>query len=167
VVTYTVIVKAPNPDQKLMPGMTASITIITEQADNVVTVPGKALRFKPDMDVLQAYYKTLPENERPKETPEMDSRPKQSGQNGFNRNTGDTSGTPALSEIWVKQGKLIHPVKVTIGINDGNTAEVKSGLKEGDEVVTAIDAPSAASKGSEGKEARSPFMPQRPQQRKK
>src|SRR5664279_793841 len=47
VVTYTVIVNAPNPEEKLMPGMTANITVLTQEVDSVITVPGKALRFTP------------------------------------------------------------------------------------------------------------------------
>lgn len=47
VVTYTVIVNAPNPEKKLMPGMTASIVIYMAEAKNVVTIPVKALKFEP------------------------------------------------------------------------------------------------------------------------
>ncbi len=48
VVTYTVIVNAPNPEFKLMPGMTANITVLVQKIDSVLVVPGKALRFTPD-----------------------------------------------------------------------------------------------------------------------
>ncbi|MFH1120966.1 MAG: efflux RND transporter periplasmic adaptor subunit [Bacteroidota bacterium] len=47
VVTYTVIVNAPNPEKKLMPGMTASITVFMSEVNSVVTVPVKALKFEP------------------------------------------------------------------------------------------------------------------------
>lgn len=48
VVTYEVVVNAPNPDLKLKPGLTANITIYTLQKDGVLLVPSKALRFTPD-----------------------------------------------------------------------------------------------------------------------
>ncbi len=48
VVTYEVVVNAPNPDMKLKPGLTANITIYTMQKDSVLMVPSKALRFTPD-----------------------------------------------------------------------------------------------------------------------
>jgi len=55
VVTYEVVVNAPNPDQTLKPGMTANITIYTLSELNTLSVPMKALRFKPD--VLPEGYK--------------------------------------------------------------------------------------------------------------
>jgi HlyD family secretion protein len=64
VVTYTVIVNAPNPYKKLMPGMTANITIYVEVANNVLTVSSKALRFKPNSLVMKAYYESLPADKR-------------------------------------------------------------------------------------------------------
>ncbi len=47
VVTYEVVVSAPNPDLKLKPGMTANITIYTLERDSVLLVPTKALKFTP------------------------------------------------------------------------------------------------------------------------
>lgn len=47
VVTYTVVVKAPNPDLLLLPGMTASARFITGERNDVVKVPNAALRFRP------------------------------------------------------------------------------------------------------------------------
>ena len=47
VVTYEVVVDAPNPDMKLIPGLTAEITIYTVHEQNVLTVPQKALHFTP------------------------------------------------------------------------------------------------------------------------
>jgi HlyD family secretion protein len=47
VVTYTTIVDAENPELKLRPGMTATVTIITGEAKNVLRVPNAALRFTP------------------------------------------------------------------------------------------------------------------------
>ena len=48
VVTYEVVVDAPNPDLKLKPGLTANITIITLEKTDILLVPVKALRFTPD-----------------------------------------------------------------------------------------------------------------------
>lgn len=50
VVTYTVIIDAPNPDLKLLPGMTANITIMVD-AEEGVLVPSEALSFKMPEDV--------------------------------------------------------------------------------------------------------------------
>lgn len=53
VVTYTVIVEAPNPDEKLFPGMTANI-IITTQSPHGIIIPAEALYFTPDAKVVKA-----------------------------------------------------------------------------------------------------------------
>ena len=45
VVTYTVIIGVENEDSKLMPGMTANVSIITNKQENVLTVPNNALKF--------------------------------------------------------------------------------------------------------------------------
>src|SRR6202171_3008448 len=47
VITYDVVVAVPNPDLKLLPGMTANVKILTNKEDNVLKVPNIALRFRP------------------------------------------------------------------------------------------------------------------------
>jgi HlyD family secretion protein len=54
VVSYTVVVKVDNADGKLLPGMTATVEFITGSANNVLTVPNGALRFKPSAEALAA-----------------------------------------------------------------------------------------------------------------
>lgn len=46
VVTYTVVVSAPNPDLALLPGMTANVRIVTDARDDVLKLPSAALRFR-------------------------------------------------------------------------------------------------------------------------
>jgi len=53
VVTYTVIIDVPNPDLKLRPGMTATVSILIDRRDNVLRVPTLALRFQPPAEVLE------------------------------------------------------------------------------------------------------------------
>ncbi len=48
VVTYEVVISAPNADLKLMPGLTANVTIFTLEKNDVLTVSAKALRFAPN-----------------------------------------------------------------------------------------------------------------------
>ncbi len=54
VVTYTVIVDAPNPDERLFPGMTANITITTQSPEGIC-IPSEALYFTPDKESLANY----------------------------------------------------------------------------------------------------------------
>ena len=53
VVTYEVIISAPNKDLKLKPGLTANVTIFTLEKNQVVAIPSKALRFAPNDAILQ------------------------------------------------------------------------------------------------------------------
>ena len=52
VVTYEVVISAPNKDLKLKPGLTANVTIFTLEKNNVLAVPAKALRFTPNEMLL-------------------------------------------------------------------------------------------------------------------
>ena len=149
VVTYTVIIKAPNPDTKLMPGMTASTTIFVNEKIDIPVVPGKSLRFTPDQTVYSDYIKSLPAGT--------------SGGMVTNLNK-TTPADPKGTYVWTKNGAVIQRHEIKIGDNDGINYELLSGLNQGDEIVlsmTAVKA-SAATKTA----ARSPFMPQRPGQRK-
>ena len=62
--------------------------------------------------------------------------------------------------VWVKDDEGIHSALVGLGTNDGDNAEVKSGLKEGDEVVIKMTL--ASTKNKEKEVSSNPFMPQRP-----
>lgn len=141
VVTYTVIVTVNNPEHKLKPGMTASITDYVEEASDVLLLPGKAIRFQPDREMLGNYMNSLPEDQRP-------SPPSQGKQHM--QNSGDKQERPSgpppgeeteenLQMVWVKEGNSIRPVHVETGINDGSNVEILAGLSEGDLVVTAME----------------------------
>jgi HlyD family secretion protein len=182
VVTYTVIVNAPNPEKKLMPGMTANITVLVQKVDSVLTVPGKALRFTPDATWLAEYMKNNPYGQRqgtggtgrpggaeatganqpgsnPGQRPE--GQPGQAGQanQGGLQSGGRTGKKPVV--VWVKGADKIHRVRVETGAIDGTNVEIKSGLKEGDEVITAMSLV-GKSTASAAPTTTSPFMPARP-----
>lgn len=63
VVTYEVIVSADNPDHKLIPGLTANLTIYTLQEKNVLMLPETAFNFKP-IGTDTASLEDLPDGER-------------------------------------------------------------------------------------------------------
>lgn len=66
VVTYTVVITAENPQQRLLPGMTANIDIVTGEREGVLSVPNSALRFRPSGE--------LEARARPAEGPQQDRR---------------------------------------------------------------------------------------------
>lgn len=59
VVTYEVVISAPNNDQKLKPGLTANVSIYTLELNDVVSVKSKALKFTPSTEVLGKNYKIV------------------------------------------------------------------------------------------------------------
>lgn len=65
VVTYTVVITADNPEQKLLPGMTATCTIVTKEVRDAIAVPVKALKFTPDESTPMAERKRPPEGMGP------------------------------------------------------------------------------------------------------
>ena len=55
VVTYEVVITAPNPDLKLKPRLTANVTIYKQEKNNVIVVPSRALRFTPNPSNAKGY----------------------------------------------------------------------------------------------------------------
>ena len=149
VVTYTVIIQAPNPDTKLMPGMTASTIIYVNEKVEIPVVPGKALRFTPDPLVYSDYLKSLP----------MESAHAMSKELPASEAKGAKS-----SYVWIKNGDTIQRSEIKISENDGINYELLSGLNQGDEIVLSMSAVKANAEVK--KAAKSPFMPQRPGQKK-
>lgn len=131
VVTYVVIFSAPNPEKKLMPGMTASATIFIEEKLNTLVLSGKAVRFTPDSEYMMKMMKEAMKNGPVEGMPEGMPQP----------------GTfPELPEgvrtVWVKNAdNSLKPVMIHLGIQNGSSVEVLSGLNEGDEVVVAMSDP--------------------------
>ncbi|WP_319226978.1 efflux RND transporter periplasmic adaptor subunit [Draconibacterium orientale] len=151
VVTYTIIIDAPNPDYKLMPGMTATIQVYVLEKNDILVVPSKALRFNPDPKLLMSY---MSQQEKP-EMPEGQAPPAMGSMSPQAAN--------GATMVWVKEGSNIHPVPVKIGLNDDINAEILSGIKSGQEVVLNM-----TQKGADLAAARpggNPFMPGPPGRR--
>ena len=62
VVTYNVIIDVPNPDLKLMPGMTANVSVMVDERSQVLRVPARALSFAPPTAYLEDLYRELPDS---------------------------------------------------------------------------------------------------------
>lgn len=126
VVTYTVIVNVENPDLRLMPGMTANVSVISEKRENVLKVSSSALRFTPDPG-----FPDLPEGS-------ADAAPFQ----GRKRESGETRN------LWVlKDGKFVR-IPVKTGISDGMYTEVSGDIGEETEVVTGVSGSSSSGGGN-------------------
>ena len=143
VVTYTVIIEAPNPEQKLFPGMTASVTIVTEEQTGLA-VPAEAFNFTPDEQVLKAIRKAdKPEGQRPE--PPQGERPQMDGQPSAGR-----------AMVWLKNSDEMMPRPVKVGMSDGAYKIIEQGLQVGDSVVLSAQ---FVAKEKAKKTGENPFMP--------
>ena len=126
VVTYEVVISAPNKDLKLKPGLTANVTIYTLELNNTLAVPSKALRFTPNEALLSK-----------------------------GEQIADCEGD---HKIWTKEGNTFKAYKVETGTSNGILTEIKSGIKEGTEVL--VDFNISGGETPEGEQqATNPFMP--------
>lgn len=142
VVTYTVVIKAHNPDLKLKPGLTATISIYTLELKDVLTAEAKAINFKPTRPELTAYNEQLNITAQPR----------------TERSTNSDKG----SVVWVygSNGE-IKAQKVTLGASDGVNVQILDGISEGEELVYSLEGISK-SEAKTAEKSESPFMPQRP-----
>ena len=140
VVTYPVVVEAPNPEMKLLPNMTAELSFKIEAHKNVLRVPNQALRYLPDKKFV-----------RDEDQKILD------GSNWANSNNDDDDSEPDMSadkrteanrkrnerHVWIEDGRKLKAVKVIIGLADqdeGKTTEIEQGaLEEGQEVVVGVE----------------------------
>ena len=150
VVTYTVIIEADNPDLKLMPGLTATVSIYTLEISNVLTIPESALNYKIDFELLEKYYA---QNGVKMERPEM---PKDSA--SFKKRSKGEKPDKRGNFVWVISDKKLERKPVTIGESDEINYQVISGLSENDSVVTSLKSVTK----KDLTQAKSPFMQQRP-----
>ncbi len=133
VVTYEVIVSASNPDHKLIPGMTANLTIYTLELDNILAIPPKALKFTPT-----------------------------EGEEG-NKDVTDyeivSLNKPAPNNIWILRDNMLVETAVELGVSNGIMQEVTGGLKKGDRVALQYR---TKTETSGAKAQQNPFMPKPP-----
>jgi HlyD family secretion protein len=106
VVTYTVIIDAPNPGEKLFPGMTANITIIAQEETGIL-VPVEALMFNMNNDIMER----------------------------LNITSAPARTNGQQQTIWIQEEKEIVARPIKIKIDDGIHAVVESGVSEGEVVV--------------------------------
>ena len=132
VVTFPVIVEAENPDQMLFPGMTATLSIETARAENVVSVAAAALRFRPKDEDLDRIEGEIPRGRKLWLVPAKEGDPPEY----------------VLVEEGVTDDSFIE-------ITGANAASL-----EGREAIVGYQTPNMPDAG--GKDATNPFMPKFP-----
>lgn len=155
VVNYVVIIEVPNPDFKLMPGLTANSNINIDERKNVFKIPSNAFSFIPPIEYIQQN-KLLADSVKKKWTQMIRENSELKKQQIVESNV-------TVGYLWVKKELDVFPIQVTKGLNDGTFTEISGDVQEGYDVVTGINhAPSAA----DAQTSKSPFMPSFPAKKK-
>jgi HlyD family secretion protein len=155
VVTYDAVIDVDNADLKLRPGMTANITFISAEKDDVLRVPNAATRYRPTPEIFTALGLPVPKGVRDPADRNRAGGPAGGGPPGGGahgagsgaavgggwrgRAGGRGDGPSDLRAVWVLRGGQPQQVSLRIGLSDGSTTEVVEGdLREGEQVI--IDA---------------------------
>ncbi len=118
VVTYNIVVSVDNPDQKLLPGMTAYVNINFAKHENVLLVPNAALRYKPKNEEMKLATK----------------KDKKSDDNKL-KTKGDSLGS---GKIYVLRNNKPEMIRVKTSITNGKFTEIiTSDIKPNEFVITA------------------------------
>ncbi len=143
VVTYDAVIDVDNTALRLKPGMTANVTFVYAEKDDVMRVPNAALRFRPPPELLKH----------------------EDGADGGAAHEHKPRNKDGLASdhrtVWVLRDGKPRMVRVKIGISDGTLTEIVDGalsvenpLNVGDQVITeALGAPGGASQ----QQSSSPF----------
>ncbi len=114
VVTYSAVVEVDNPDEKLRPGMTATVTIRSRESLNILRVPNAALRYKPS-PATGPNGKPLPQTPEPA--------------------LGRGEGRVYAVMVDEPGKEKVEPRVLHVGVSDGIYTEVVDGLPSGAKVV--------------------------------
>jgi HlyD family secretion protein len=151
VVTYDVVINVANPEQILLPGMTAYVNIAVAERKEVLLVPNAALRFKP----VNADVQKPAANQ--KDAKLLSGHPNDAQKSGAGRPGGAAGSDTAKpkrdgfsGKVYVLEKGELKPVNVSLGITDNRNTEIVGGeLKAGDQIVIgeaqAQDKPASSS----------------------
>jgi HlyD family secretion protein len=127
VVTYPVVIEAPNPDLKLLPGMTANLSFQIDVKEDVLRVPAAALRFLP-----------LPAQVRPEDRHHVEALPAvpaNGGKNSSAREKAEQLRKRQHRLVWVQDGQLLRAVPISLGLVEHQFAEILDNALTEDQAV--------------------------------
>ena len=135
VVTYPVVIESPNPQMKLLPGMTATLSFQIERREDLVKIPNAALRFYPDREQVREQDRKLldgaeaeDDSEQPDANFQLSATQKIEANRDRNRR-----------HVWVVEGDSLKAIEVVVGLSDNKCTELAEGpLEEGQELVSGI-----------------------------
>lgn len=132
VVAYPVVVETSNPEMKLLPGMTANLTFEIEQRDDVLKIPGGAIRFVPDEEHVREEDQEILEGVKTDDE-EVGVEPSAEDRVAANRKR-------RRRHVWVQDDDELRAIPIEFGLSDGRFYELVEGaLEAGQELVTGIE----------------------------
>ncbi|HVQ29867.1 MAG TPA: efflux RND transporter periplasmic adaptor subunit [Vicinamibacteria bacterium] len=190
VVSYNTIISVDNAEQKLMPGMTATVSVIVRKAENVLRLPASALRFRPEGFQGERQRGGRPAGAGAAGSPAVQAADRAGADRGGPDRAGasgraprgaapESRGDGAAGEGGEKRRSLVftmgdegkpEPARVQVGLSDGQFAEVKDGLVEGALVVTGLQSATPRRPGSPTagpSPSNNPFAPGPPARRQR
>lgn len=135
VVTYPVVIAAANPDLKLLPGMTTSISFEVDSVKDAKRIPNTALRFFPDdVGLVREVDKKLIDGSNWK-TDQDDNEKEEielaAGERARARRN------RSKRHVWAMENDQLKAIEIQIGLSESGFTEVKSGeLSENDALIT-------------------------------
>ncbi|HLK93451.1 MAG TPA: efflux RND transporter periplasmic adaptor subunit [Polyangia bacterium] len=174
VVTYDAVIDVDNGDLKLRPGMTANVTFVSAEKDDVIRVPNAALRYKPAPEIFAALGLPVPQGVKP-----AGDRSHGGGSGNGAGPGGGAHGAPGggahtggpgaggswraragggrgdgpsdKRTVWALRGGQPQQISLRIGLSDGSTTEVVEGeVHEGDQLIIDASTPDAPAGGPNG-----------------
>jgi HlyD family secretion protein len=143
VVTYPVIIEVPDPDlEKLRVGSTANVSFQIDVRENVTRIPMAAIRYVPPDNLLR----------RPEDKQYIEAKAKKDPKEGEEKLSAERRAEQAQARtkraVWVQEGDKVVAIPITIGLMDGQFAELVAGdVKPGQVLVTGLE-------GANGRENR-------------
>lgn len=140
VVNYTVIIDVPNPELKLMPGMTATVTILVTKKENVLRVPTVALRFQPPAEQIEVRKDSSSQQDDSARTERRRQFTQRMQEGGGGQSSRQGGGERAMARLWVQgKNKKLTSILIRPGIVDATFTEILRGhVEEGQEIVVGV-----------------------------
>ena len=134
VVTYPVVLSTPNPELKLLPGMTAEISFQVDRRDGVIKVPNAALRFYPVRDHVREADRVILDGTA------LEADDQARGESPSASAKAEAEGERKRRHVWVVEADgLLRGIPVTSGIGDHRATEIVSGdVEPGQRLVVGI-----------------------------
>lgn len=164
VVNYVVVINVPNDDKKLMPGMTATVTVMVKKNEGILKVPTIALKFQPPADQVETRKDSSGQSGGQMDSARAERRrqyAQQGGGQGMGQGGGQSGGfdvqamqrrmaSRGIGRLYVlNQNRKLEPVIVKVGLTDGTFTEVTSDkISEGMQIVAGVVMQKAAAQAT-------------------